>query len=289
VDINLLTKGVEIPDVPGHSASVYVIGNLPTGGGITIPKVGVSLTTLKQNLISFASQSNMTNGVTLFGGDVIKTETSKLVARFNLTPIVARIEIAKISSTKSSDITSFKVNGIFINNYYEAITLEGNAPAIAKKNTATTDFVGGSAAYPGEYNGILYDYTSSSGQSLGATTSSTLYVPQTGNAWVYNLLAPKTSTPYALTAPHIVIAISNIQTNNGTDYDDTWYLTITNLVYNGEKITHLEPGKVYLIQHINFSHTNIQPEPEMQSMSVEVEVSLVAWDILNTDVIFGQD
>jgi hypothetical protein len=291
VDISFLTQndGVEIQDIPGHSASVYVIGNLPSGGGISLPAAGVSLTTLKQNLISFSSQGDKNNVVTLFGGDVIRDEGSKLVARFSLEPIVARIEIAKISSTNSSDITSFKVEGIFINNYYKNITLDGNAPAVATKNTTITDFVKGSAAYPDAYEGILYDYRSAQDQSLGSASTPAVYVPATGNAWVYNLLAPKTSASSALTAPHIVIAISDIVTNNGVDYSDTWYLTITSLVSGNNKITHLEPGKVYSIKHINFSHTNVQPEPEMETMSVEVEVSLVEWDIVDTDVIFAQD
>lgn len=290
VDISLLTQtdGVDIQDVPGYSQSVYVIGNLSSGGGITTPAVGVSMAALKQNLIDFSSQGDI-NNVTLFGGDLIKAENSKHVARFSLAPIVARIEIAKISSTNSSDITSFKIDGIFINNYYGQITLDGSAPSVAIKNAQTSAFVEGSAAYPIMHKGILFDYKSAPGQSLGTASAADAYVPQTGEAWVYNLLAPQTTTQPALSAPHIVIAISDIQTNNGVDYNGTWYMTITNLVYNKSKITHLEPGKVYSIQHINFSHTNIQPEPEMKTMAVDVEVSLVEWDILDTDVIFGQD
>lgn len=288
VDISLLiqTDGVEIADVPGHSQSVYVVGNLPAR--FAAPTVGASLTEMKQKLIDFSSQGDI-NNVTLFGGNLIRNENSRLVASFPLAPIVARIEIGKISSTNSGDITSFKVDGIFINNYYEQITLEGNAPAAAKKNTGTSGYVEGSAAYPDIYKGVLFDYKSAPGQSLGTATLPNVYVPQTGNAWTYNLLAPQTTAQPALTAPHIVIAISDIQTNNGVSYSDTWYLTITSLVCNKQKIASLVPGKVYSIRHINFSHTNIQPEPEMETMGVDVEVSLVEWDILDTDVIFGQD
>ncbi|MDR2775352.1 MAG: hypothetical protein LBC19_11550 [Tannerella sp.] len=293
VDISLLIQsgGVEIENVPGHSTSVYVIGNLPAGGGITVPAVGVSLTNLKQNLIAFSTQDDIHN-VTLFGGDAIKIENTKNVARFSLSPIVARIEIAKISSTGgSSDISSFKVEGIFINNYYENITLEGNAPAVAKKNTDIADFAGNSTAYPDTYEGILYDYRSAAGQSLGVphATEANTYTPTTG-AWAYNLLAPKTGTPPdMLTAPHIIIAVSDIQTNSGTEYNGIWYLTVKNMVHQNNKITHLEPGKVYSIKNINFSHTNIQPEPEMKTIDVDVEVTLVEWEIIDTDVIFGQD
>jgi hypothetical protein len=287
VDISLLTQtdGVEILDVPGHSKYVYVIGNLP--GGITAPAVGANMTKLKQSLISSTSQGDISN-VTLFGGDEIKDENQKLVARFSLSPVVARIEIAEILTKDSGDITSFDIDGIFINNYYEHTTLDGNAPADVINNTATSDFVEGSAAYPSNFKGILFDYKKANEPTLGQGRGPG-YVPETGNAWVYNLLAPKTATSSALTTPHIVIAISNIKTSSGMNYDNVWYLTITNLVYNNNKITHLEPGKVYSIKLIKFSHTNIQPEPGMKTMAVDVEVSLVEWEILDTDVIFGQN
>jgi hypothetical protein len=292
VEIALLTQaqGVEIPDVPGHSRSVYVIGNLPAGAGIVEPAVGVSLTALKQNLIGVSTQRDI-NNVTLFGGDAIKVESAKNVARFELKPLVARIEIAKISSTNNSDITSFKLEGIFINSYYDTVMLNGNAPADVIKNTEVAGFARGSAAYPAAYDGILYDYRSAQGQSLGTASAPNIHVPSASqSAWVYNLLAPVAcAQPNTLAAPHIVIAVSDIQTQNGTEYKDTWYLTVTSLVHQGSKITRLEPGKVYSIKDINFSHTNVQPEPEMKTMEVEVEVTLVEWDILETDVIFGQD
>jgi hypothetical protein len=103
------------------------------------------------------------------------------------------------------------------------------------------------------------------------------------------LLAPKTVASGTLTAPHIVIAVSNIQTNSGMSYSDTWYLTVKKLVNQSQEISYLEPGKVYHINHINFSHTNIQPEPEMKAMEVDVKVELVEWDVQDTSVIFGQD
>ena len=105
----------------------------------------------------------------------------------------------------------------------------------------------------------------------------------------YNLPAPKTAAAGTLAAPHIVIAVSDIRTKISTDYSDIWYLTVKKLVYQGSEITHLEPGRVYYISHISFSHTNIQPEPEMKAMDVDVEVTLVEWDSLDTDVVFGQD
>jgi hypothetical protein len=287
VDISLLTQehGVEITDVPGHSKYVYVIGNMPAN--LTTPVIGANLTALKETVISLSSQSEITN-VTLFGGGEIKNESLKLVAQFSLYPVVARIEIGKISAVSSSDLKSFKVEGIFINNYYENVTLNGDASVIAVNNGDVDDFAGNTTAYPNEYSGILYDYRTTSGQSLGNAVGADAYVPVTGGAWAYNLLAPKTATD--LTAPHIVIPISNIETKSGTAaYNGIWYLTVSSLVYQGNKIDHLEPGKVYSIKNISFSHTNIQPEPEMETIDVTVEVTLVEWEILDTDVIFGQD
>ena len=285
VDISDLTNEVEIQNVPGHSTYVYAIGNLPAG--FAAPTTGASLTALKQQLIDFYSQEDIKK-VTLAGGDFIKEENQKSVARFPITPLVARIEIGKISSSKSSDIISFDIDGIFINNYYRQVSLDGQAPDAAIKNTDKNEFAANSNAYPDKYKGILSDCKDAQNQSLGTASAPNAYTPAGGNSWVYNLLAP-ISAAQTLTTPHIVIAISNIKTNNGIDYNGTWYLTVTNLVHNNKKLTHLIPGKIYSINHINFSHSNILTDPEMESMSVDVEVTLVKWEVLNTDVIFGQD
>jgi hypothetical protein len=290
VDIKNLTDagGATIEGVPGHSMAAYVIGNRPSDVNIT-PAVGMNLNTLKEIAVNFSTQSNIEN-VTLFGGDTIKNENPGpgLVAKFDLAPVVARIEIEKISSTATSDIASFNVEGIFINNYYESIMLKGFTSVDATKNGNKTDFVGGSAAYPTGI-GTLYDYRTTEGESLGTASGSNAYVPTSG-VWAYNLLAPtSTTSSKVLTAPHIVIPISNIETKSGMKYDDIWYLTVAGLVCNGEKIDHLEPGKIYSISDISFSHTNIQPKPEMETIDVTVAVTLVKWETVNTDVIFGQD
>jgi hypothetical protein len=290
IDINLLTQtdGAEISNVPGHSKHAYVIGNLPAS--ISNPRTGESLAALKKMMVQYSSQDNISNA-TLFGGEEITLDalTSKYVAKFELAPLVARIEIGKIESAVNSDITSFAVDGIFINNYYESISLAGDAPAIAIKNTQTTDFTFPSTAYPASTEGILVDYKGGSASSLGTSSNGYSYTPSAGkNVWAYNLLAPKTGSS-ALTAPHIVIRLSNILTTNSVEYKDVWYLTVSGLKVGSKKVDYLEPGKVYSIKNITFSHSNIQPEPEMKTMDVSVEVKLVEWEVLDTDVTFGQE
>ncbi|MDR2810081.1 MAG: hypothetical protein LBB84_05925 [Tannerellaceae bacterium] len=289
VDIDLLTDGVTITNVPGHSKYVYVIGNVPVE--IQSPATGKSLTALKEELVLYTSQHNIA-GVTLFGGKEITLDvpSNKYVAQFELGTLVARLEIGKITSAANSDIDNFQVDGIFINNYYASVSLAGNAPTAVVNNTNTADFVRYSLAYPAADDGILFDYKDPSNLSLGTLADNgRSYTPQTGNAWTYNLLAPKTSSAGSLETPHIVIRLSNIHTTNNVDYNGEWYLTVSGLKVGGDKVTYLEPGKVYHIKNIAFSHANIQPEPEMKTMEVAVEVNLVEWKVSDTDVIFGQE
>ncbi|MDR1676078.1 MAG: hypothetical protein LBR86_06395 [Tannerella sp.] len=288
VDISLLTQpdGADITDVPGHSKSAWVIGNLP--GNISAPVTGESLTTLKGKLVGYASQHDITN-VTLFGGSTIVPENQKLVARFELAPVVARIEIKKIESAIGSDITSFRVDGIFINNYYDEIQLDGYAPNVAVNHEQEGDFALNSLAYPTAENGYLFDYETGLGVGLGTTSDAgRSYKPSAGDAWAYNLLAPKTFAT-AASAPHIVIRLSGITTTSGVNYNDVWYLTISGLKVGLNKVDYLEPGKVYLIDNILFAQSNIQPDPEMKPIEVAVEVSLVDWQVKDTEVIFGQE
>jgi hypothetical protein len=291
VDISLLTKtdGTEIPNVPGHSKSAYVVGNLPNVQGVAVPVTGGSLTAFRQNLIHFATQNDITN-ITLFGGDMIKLENQKNVARFNVIPLMARIEIEKISSFDSkSDIESFKIDGIFINNYYEQITLDGNATATTVYNKNVADFAEGTQAYPVNYKEMLYDYRSAAGQSLGILDGDTSYILSPGKAWAYNLLAPVTSSAGTISMPHIVLRLSDIQTKSGLAYNGEWYLTVSGLVDKNGKIDKLKPGTIYSIKNLKFAQSNIQPDPEMDTIDVNVEVTIVEWDIIDTDIIFGQE
>ncbi|MDR2763985.1 MAG: hypothetical protein LBB90_03035 [Tannerella sp.] len=291
IDINLLTAsgGAEISNVPGHSKYAYVIGNVPAEIGS--PTTGQSIAALKQKLVLYSSQGNISS-VALFGGNDITLDNSlnKYVSRFKLAPLAARLEIGKISSALGSDIDSFRVDGIFINNYYGAVSLAGDAPAAAIKNTNVADFAQPSSAYPATDAGILFDYKDAANFSLGISADNgRSYTPSTGDAWTYNPLAPKTCSVEALTTPHIVIRLSGIHTANGVDYNGEWYLTISGLKVGNSKVNYLEPGKVYSIKNIAFSHSNIQPEPEMKTMDVTVEVNLVEWEVSDTDVIFGQE
>jgi hypothetical protein len=285
VDISLLTDGdgEEITDVPGHSTSAWIVGNLPSG--MAAPVEGGNLESLKESVISYSSQGTL-NNVTLFGGSTI-TFSTKNTAKFDLVPLVARIEIEKIEADINGDIASFNVDGIFINNYYSQVTLGGKAPLAPVKNEDVTDFVSGSSAYPALEAGLLFDYKT--GQTLG-TVSGRVCTPSSGVAWGYSLPAPKTVVSGTLSAPHIVIRLSGIQTKPGISatYSDEWYLTVSGLKVGASTVTSLEPGKVYSIKNILFKSSNIQPEPEQETIDVTVDVTLVEWDILDTSVIFGQ-
>jgi hypothetical protein len=296
VDISLLAgqDGEEIGDVPGHSTSAWIVGNLPAN--VAAPAVGGSLTLLKQEIVSFSSQGDI-DGVTLFGGNSFVNENGKQTARFSLAPLVARIEIKKIEALTGSDVESFTVNGIFINNYYASVSLEGISPAAAVRNTDENDFLKNSTAYPDAAEYLLYDWNSVSG--LGTLTSSSTeysYVPSTtaDSVWAYNLPAPKSiAAGGSLTAPHIVIRLGNVKMKSSSVvYPGEWFLTVSGMTTVNSagkvKVTSLEPGRVYSIKTIKFGHTNIRPEPEMDTIDVTVAVTLVEWQISDTEVEFGQ-
>jgi hypothetical protein len=89
VDVSLLTQidGVEIQDVPGRTQYVYLIGNLPAGGGTVVPEVNMNVTMWMKNMIAFSAERDM-NHVLLFGGKALALENSKNVTRIDLFPIV---------------------------------------------------------------------------------------------------------------------------------------------------------------------------------------------------------
>jgi hypothetical protein len=289
VDITSLIDGADIQNVPGHSKYAYVLGNVPAE--ISAPQVGESLSALKDKAVLCASQSNI-SGVVLFGGEEITLVNALYEAKFDLAPVVSRIEIGKIEADASGDIKSFEVDGIFINNYYGEISLGGKVTSAAVKHAQTSDFVyPGSPVYTSGLKGILFDYREDATAGLGVTPDSMSYTTSvSGNVWAYNLLAPRIpESGGSFATPHIVVRLNNIQTKSGIAYKDPWYLTVSGLKVGSNKVARLEPGKIYSIRNIKFLHSNIQPEPEMKTMDVSVDVTLVEWEVFDTDVIFGQE
>jgi hypothetical protein len=276
VGIEALADGQQITAVPSASKKVYFVGNAPTGVTFTPGEV------LTSKMASVASQWNANGSVanvTIFGGEALTLvaggEVDEYEAAFNAKAIAARFEIKEIAGTAAlpASTLTYKVTGIFIDKYYDQMTLAGVGAAGDVKSNGTTvaNYVSGAGSYLTGVSGAVFDYNGTG--SLATETQTT----PAKDAWAYNLLAPTSSTS-AIAMPAIVIRLSDVMVDQ-TSYG-TQFLTIKNFYTDGTnatQITALAQGNVYVIPSIAFDQDDMTPNPHLKDIKATVEVDLVPW------------
>ena len=287
----MISTAQTIPGVPSNSRKVYIVGNvagLPTS-------TGANISTVKDKLITMSSQYDASGAVTnvgLYGQDeAMVTSGSPYTAAVTIKPIAARIEIDKFtgSSLTVGALTAYKVDGIFINNYYNKIKFQGT-----KSGTTTpaddlilngTEANGqspliykeGSSAYPTASNGTYFNYNAA---GIGTATG-LVYKPTTAATWSYNLLAPTSSA-----VPHIIIRFSGFGASD-MHAGKIRYITVTgfeDVNAAGVPLT-FEAGKIYRIKNFTFNETDLDTEPEITSVVAQVTVSMTPWDEIEVNPI----
>lgn len=271
ISLTDIQAGKIISNLPGQVAAVHVVGNtsgLPTSGNIS---------TVKATALQITSQSDIAE-VNLYGS-AIPTPTSgnSYNCAITLKPTVARIELTDMTST--GEITGFRVDGIFIDNYYSEATADGSVDSgdLKSNGSVPATFTDNSVAYPTALKTIAYDYYTS-----GITASSQVAAPATsGDVWAYNLFANTTVGAFAV--PRIIIRLSNITTNDGSTYASPQFITIKGLKDSGVSLTAIEAGKVYNIGAgaFSFKETDLTPAPNMNAIDVTVTVTLATWTIVD--------
>ena len=272
-----LKAGTTLAGIPDYSTNVYVFGNVPSS--ITINTAG-SISDIQEMVVTAQAQADKTTGVDnigLYGTGGITLSGSVHSATFAVKPIGARVELTDL--TASGSITGFQIDGIYINNYYPNSTLDGKIEdAIVNNGDVVARYVGGSTAYPSALTPALYDYAASGG--IGVLNNK-VYSPTAtaSDIWAYNVLAPS-DVPAAATdnAPHVIVRLSNITTNNGIVFTTDQFLTIR-LKSGAAILAKLEAGKAYNFASgaIVFNETNLTEKPEIKTMEVECEITLADW------------
>lgn len=287
IDVTITTAQT-IQQVPANSDKVYIVGNI-TG----LPVAG-NISTVLNGLRTINSQYDATGkgvaNVTMYGtSNLDKTVPTNYTATVQVKPISARIEIAKF--TAGGIVTQYRVDGIFLNNYYAKSKTSGVMSGTASpandyvSNGTETDsqnpaiYIGNSTQYPTADAGITYDYNAT---GIGTFTSATkVYAPSSGSAWVYNLLAPTDGTQF----PHIEIVMSNFNSNAGLLAKQ--YITVTGFAdaTTGQPIASFEAGKIYKIANFEFDETDLVVGPAIGRVTAQVTVSLAQWKEVNVNPI----
>lgn len=284
IDLDEITStGVLLDNVPGQSSQVALVGNVEKDASNTaLPLTGL-LSAVKAKMLSVGSQSGDERAVDVAAlyGEKALTPTgneNEWEAAIELSPIISRIEIEGI--TCGGIITSFQVDGIFINSFYPQSPINGVLKGIENFGSENDNYLDTNAEYPT----ALYDYNAGGIGELNEKT----YKPKTADyVWAYNMFstsaAEKTGDEYPTdNVPHIVVRLSNIVTSDkDVTYEGTHFLTVAKYTDDkGKDITPFEPGKNYTLsaEDFKFNEEHITPNPEIESIKVKVTVSVIDWE-----------
>ena len=267
-----LEAGTVITGVPSISTQAYFIGNPPQG--IKNEAVVGADFNWFTDIEEQTSPTGGVENVTLFGGGQLdpNDKTGEMInytASFKVIPIVTRLEIGSITGKHSSGDASkltYKLTGIFINKYYYRMAVYGYPREPEVDNGTIGDFYllnGPNRNYTS--NGVMFDYNAA-GLSLDV-----------GKVWAYNLLAPKSGTANSA-MPSIVLRLEDV-TVNGTALSAPQFVTFSTFKKSDDTlIKELEQGKIWDLGNISFNENDISPAPYVKSKSVEVKVTIMAWE-----------
>jgi hypothetical protein len=301
-----LGTAVEITGVPSNSTQVYVVSGLPAAnffdavGAAT--NVSAYLAAAYDVEDAYDSETSTLGGVRTvpqIGSGIIVHDGSayadQFVAAVDIYPAVGRVELTQLTG-KTGEITSFKVQGVYVNNFFETISLDGTpASYVPKDNGSTTAEYSGTN--PGYYENKpwVYDEHASTGWESAGGVLKFEKTSDSGEVLGYNLLARQLgSTDHYF--PHLVIEITDVvcvdSDNHNLYKDKTWYLTITNVVAHDavqieDNWVKFEAGKVYQIENLPFELGNLSPVPEPSDKKVTCTVTVKPWVVMNVDPVLG--
>lgn len=275
INFSDIQDGTTIENLPGSVSNVHVVGNY--AGSPSLATSG-NISSITNKILTVASQHDIEN-VNLYGTNTIVPvgliEPNKYTCTINLSPTVARIELTDI--TASGVITSFKVDGIFIDNYYSQATINSILDIANLQDNGTTpaDFVGGSTAYPTSLTPAIYDYYTSPIES-----ASNIVALDDDDVWRYSLFATTTGSEI----PRIIIRLSEIETTpeSNITISGTRFITIRGFKSGSTSLSGIKSGEIYNIGagDLVFDESNLAITPNEAKIEVEVTIALVKWKVV---------
>lgn len=274
INFSDIQDGTTIENLPGSVSNVHVIGNYT--GSPLVTSGNIALVTNK--LLTVASQYNIEN-VNLYGTNTVVAvgplQPNRYTCSINLQPTVARVELTDI--TASGVITSFKVDGIFIDNYYSRATINSTLSIadLQDNGTISSNFSGGSTVYPTNLTPAIYDYYTPSLES-----ASNVVALAYEDVWRYNLFATTTGSDI----PRIIIRLSEIKTTpeSNVSISGTRFLTIRGFKSGNSSLTGIKSGEIYNIGAgaLVFDESNLAITPNEDKIEVEVTIALAKWKVV---------
>lgn len=315
-------KTVTITGVPNTATTLFFMANVKTSAGASFPVIDG--TTAADARLRIDKLQGTAANVPMSGQSVPFTLVSgnNYTTSVTLTPILARVELGQISCQNeagsgqpavNSDITGYKLSGVFVNSTRQDVLLSGtpylvNAPMDIKSqaswatawatyftsaNTSFPYYVGGSPAGPSDWvANALSTYCTPVGAAAlifypdptnGSTSTNPGVTPKL--AWAYQV-CPSTTVAVGSPAdvPHLILKLTEVAYVNNPLGLPTQYLTVTKYKDDqGAPVTEFKRGNVYRIQNLVFSANESTNQPYEKNINVTATVTVAPWVINNVN------
>ena len=202
--------------------------------------------------------------------------------------LASRLQIGKVSAkdytytdgantTQTVSIDAFTVEGIYINNFYEEMTVGATVGTVIDGGADVTAYTTtGSTAYStGGVGEKLTDQL-----AIAASNTPLAVVPATKQVWAYNLFP-------GASIPAVVIKLSEVKftdTANGTQTTvNNQFLTVKSFKYAighanaGQDVVAFAANNIYTLSDIQFDYTDLTSVPYEETMTTLVTVDMMKW------------
>ncbi|WP_300699478.1 hypothetical protein [Bacteroides sp.] len=309
-------NAVTISGVPSSAQYLYFMANIKTDVGQVFPAVEGTTSTdarLRMDRLQGNAQnvpmSGLSPAFTLSSGNYY-------TASVEISPIVARLEIGQVTcenvvagSPISTDIISYKLSGVFINNVNQYVRLDAtpylnNPVNIVNQASWATDYAtyftnnpnfpyyaGGSPSAPSDWTANAFaDYCSPAAAGLSfypdATNGATIVptvVPKP--AWAFQI-CPSTVPSSGQTTPvgdipHIILKLTDVQYVANPLGATTLYVVVSKYKdsVTSDNILEFKRGNVYRISNLIFNQTQATGKPYDANITVTCSVTVKPWVI----------
>lgn len=289
IQTSTVGAGVKFTNLDPSVVSVYVVANVPSG---TLPATapGTTLTAINGTVQNIYDQQTIdaksvvlantgktatsTNAVAA-PNDVASNGNAQYKATIVLTPIVSRIQIKEVSVDPT--ITSFNLAGIYIDNFYQNMSIGGDLTSISKAPVGgVTKFnLSSDGSTPYKTNGQLFDELISPATTLPLVTNGKVFGYQ-----IFPVAGGLSKVPY------IILKLTNVVGTTRTFASGTTYYVAVKAYKDGSNpFTTFEAGKIYTINSIPVAENNIVTDPTQSLINVTVNVTIAPWSekALNPD------
>lgn len=251
--------------ISGLAHQVFIVANTT----LTDTKItGSTLSALNESILDITNYQEGIDHVLMASVDTSPitakgTEEGEYQASVEIAPVVARLEIAKLTAvpvkegSTSPNIASFTVANIYVNGYSETMKL------------------GGEVSQPIQGTKNNFADTPLKDEEIDITATDKVVVPTTpSTVWAYQLFPGNAHT--------MVIQFSSITFENGTTVTSPAEdLCVTVTAFSPDIFA---AANIYHVDNINFSADNIG-RPYEANKNITVTLSVVPWAITVTDVV----